>query len=277
MDTGSSEGPGLRRRTALVTGASKGLGAAIVSRLAQSGYDVALNFHTDVDAAAEVADRVASAFGSKVVLVQGDVTSEGAVSQIVQSTLAAFGGLDVVVNNANITHYQKSFVDLTWAEFETKVAGELRAAFLVTRETLAALTASGAGRLIYISSEHADGPIARGMISSGTAKAAINTFAKYIAHEVGRRGITANVVQCGMMRTAATRNIPPPVAERIVDATPVGFIAEPDDVATTVAYLASLESRYVTGAVIPVTGGFGISRLCPPEPAPHPSARVPAC
>jgi 3-oxoacyl-[acyl-carrier protein] reductase len=256
------------RRSAIVTGASKGLGAATAKALAARGHDVVVNYNSDAAGAEAVCKTITEQHGTRALAVQADVTDAASVDGMIEQALSAFRRIDILVNNANIRHYQKAFVDLSLEEFEHKVHGEMRAAFLLTQAVLPTMTRQGWGRLVYISTEHADGPISPGMISSGTAKAALNTFMKYIAHEVGKRNITANTVQCGMMNTPATAHVPGPIRERIIGQTPLSFIAEPEDVADAVCFFAGDDSRYVTGATLQANGGLGISRLCPPNPAP---------
>ena len=257
----------MSNRVALISGASKGLGAATARLLGQRGLSVVVNYHSDADGAAAVVADIKAA-GGQALAVGGDVTREADVARLVETTLSMLGRLDILVSNAAFPYVQKAVIDLTLAEFELKVHAEVRAAFLLTQAAVPPMTAQGWGRLIYISSDHARGPSAPRMVSHGVSKAALNTFAKYVAHEVGRRNITANVVQCGLMRTAASTDLPQAFRDAFLSRLPLDHIAESEDMAGAVAFLAGDDSRFVTGQVLAVNGGIGLSQFAPPEPAP---------
>jgi 3-oxoacyl-[acyl-carrier protein] reductase len=156
----------------------------------------------------------------------------------------------------------RPFKDLSWEAFIERVNGELRAAFTVTKAVLPIMESQHYGRLVYVSSEHAKGPLAPGMISNGTAKAALNTFALYLAYELGPLGITANVVSPAVVQLWNTVLMQPPAfLERMASVTPLGRIALPEDIARAIAFFASDESAFMTGVNAPVTGGLGLSRL----------------
>jgi 3-oxoacyl-[acyl-carrier protein] reductase len=159
-------------------------------------------------------------------------------------------------------------MDLSWEDFEGKLVKEMRAAFFLSQAVVPLMTANQWGRLIFISSEHGHGPIAPDMISLGSAKASRNVFARFLAHELGRCGITANVISSGLMETASTKNFLPNFASTSSMPSRSAGLRRRQMLLTPCAFFAGDESRYVTGVEIPVSGGFGISHMTPPNPAP---------
>jgi 3-oxoacyl-[acyl-carrier protein] reductase len=118
----------------------------------------------------------------------------------------------------------------------------------------------GQGRIVYVSSAVADGPPAPGMAAHGTAKAALNTFARFVAHEAGPLGINVNVVAPGYVRTESSAHMPQDLQRRLAENTPLGRVAEPEDVARAIAMLVGEEAGFVTGEVLTVDGGHGVAR-----------------
>lgn len=256
------------QQVAIVTGSSKGLGAAAAQLLARRGFAVVVNYKSDEGGADRVVEDIERHSGGVAHKVGADVTVPADVERLVSETLDKFGRLDVLVSNARFPHVQKPIADISLEEFESKIHVEIRAAFLLTQAAIVPMTRQGGGRLIYVSSDHAVGPSAPGNASHGTSKAALNTFAKYVAHETGRRHITANVVQCGLMDTPAVKGLSPEFRETFAARIPLGYVASADDVAGVIAFLASSDSRFVTGAVIRANGGMGLSQFCFPDAAP---------
>lgn len=253
-------------RVALVTGASRGVGAAAAHELAARGAHVAVNFLNNVDAASHVVAGIQDR-GGRAVLAQGDVTDPAEVRGVVDRAVDELGPVDVLVSNASIGHHQAPFVEQTWEQFADKYVGELQAAFQVTQAVVAGMRERRWGRLIYVSSEHARGPIAPGMLATGTAKAALDTFAVYLAHELGRDGITANVVSPGMVTTVLDApNLPPGWGDTVTAATPLGRIASPEDVARVIGLFAGADGDYLTGVRAPVDGGMGLAQLAFVQP-----------
>lgn len=121
--------------------------------------------------------------------------------------------------------------------------------------------AQGQGRIVYVSSAVADGPSVPGMAHHGTAKAALNTFARFVAHEAGPLGINVNVVAPGFVRTEGSAGVPQEIQRRLAENTPLGRVAEPEDVARAIAMLAGEEAGFVTGQILTVDGGLGVARM----------------
>lgn len=245
----------LNGKVAIVTGGARGIGAATSKLLAQLGAKVVVNYVKNEAAASSVVADIRTA-GGEAVAFQADVREEQAVDSLLQFAQAHFGDhVDILVNNANIPFHIIPFAEMSWDNFSQKLNGELKAAFLMTKAVLPSMIANHYGRIIYISASLGKYPM-DGMIAHGTAKGAIDTFAKYIAHEFGPLGITSNVIAPNMTETDATAFLPEQAKQTFSNLTPLRRIGQPDDVASVVAFLASDDSRFVTGTYMPVDGGF---------------------
>lgn len=243
-------------KVAIVTGGGRGIGEAISKTLGQRGAHVVVNFLKNKQAAESVVTAIQSQ-GGKAVSYQADVRDEKQVDGLAAFAMDTFGGsIDILVSNANIPFEVMPFSEMAWNTFSQKVQEELKAAFLMTKVVVPTMVLQRHGRLIYVSAGLGKmaGP---SMIAHGTAKGALDIFAKYIAHEFGPMGITANVVAPGAVRTEASAERMPAESIRFLsDLTPLGRIAEPSDVAGVVAFLASNDSKFVTGSYTPVNGGY---------------------
>lgn len=250
----------IQTRVALVTGASRGIGASVAHELATHGIRVIVNYHQNRQAAEAVVNEIA-AQGGEALMVQADVQDEAQIEHLVATTLKTYGRIDILVNNASISHRPASFEEMPWSDFIHKVEGELHAAFALTKAVVPTMKQQQYGRIVYISSEHSIGPAAPGMIANGTAKAALNNFARYIAAEFGPAGITANIVAPGMVETDTSKWVPEVVRQRVLAGTPLQRIAQPEDIARVVAFFASEDSGFMSGTYVPVSGGFGLAPL----------------
>lgn len=186
---------GATGRVALVTGASSGIGAATARLLAARGMRVVVNYLRSSKSAEEVVAGIEAA-GGQAMAVRADVREAAAVESMVEQVRSAWGGVDVLVHNALIPYAVKSFQDMTWEELGGKLDAEMHAAFAVTKAVLPAMTEQGWGRIIYLGTGLSRRP-REGMIALGTAKAALEQFARYLAQELGPQGITVNVVAPG--------------------------------------------------------------------------------
>ncbi|MFB6081134.1 MAG: SDR family NAD(P)-dependent oxidoreductase [Haloferacaceae archaeon] len=240
-------------RVALVTGSSRGIGAATVKLLADRGARVAINYRTSEEEANGVADEVRSE-GGEALVVQADVRDEAAVERMVETITDRWSAPDVLVNNANMPFAKKPFESMTWAEFSGKLDDELKAAFTVSKAVLPRMADREYGRAVYVSSGLGENP-SPGFIAHGTAKAGLDAFVKYVAQEYGPHGITANVVAPGLVETDATADRIDDVREHVTAGTPLDRVAQPEDVARAIAALASDDAGFVTGTYTPVNGG----------------------
>ena len=244
----------LTRKVALVTGGSRGIGAATASVLAERGFRVVVNYHASAPQAEEVVAAI-NAAGGEAVAIQADVTAPGDVADMVGKIDQRWGGVDVLVHNALIPYAITSFAELTWEQLGGKLDGELRAAFLLTKAVVPGMISRGYGRLVYLTAVLSRHP-RDGMILLGTAKAALDQFVRFIALELAPHGITANLVAPATVEgTTMAQHLTPEKMHELAAATPMGRLVRPDDVARTVAFFASEDSGFTTGHCIPVNGG----------------------
>ncbi|MFF5547776.1 SDR family oxidoreductase [Streptomyces olivaceoviridis] len=244
--------------TALVTGGSRGIGAATSRELAARGYRVAVNYFSNREAADQVVKRIETD-GGEAFAVRADVYDPRQAAELLERS-AVDGRLDVLVCNAGARFTPTPLPSLSWDDFHAKVTNELASVYTLTQRALAVMGAKGGGRIVYVSSAVAEGPPAVGMAAHGTAKAALNTFARFVAYEAGLLGINVNVVAPGFVRTEASAGLPVEFQQRLVEHTPLGRVAEPEDVARAIAMLVGAEAGFITGSVVTVDGGHGVGR-----------------
>ncbi len=244
-------------RVAVITGASRGIGAATAQVLAERGFRVVVNYRSSAEQAEEVVQAVA-ATGGEAVAIGADVTQAGEVAQMIGETEQRWGRVDVLVHNALIPFDVTSFADLSWEQLGGKVDRELRAAFLITKAVVPGMVSRGYGRLVYLSTGLSRRP-RDGMITLGTAKAAMDQFVRYVALELAPHGITANLVAPATVdETKVTEQLSSEQVQHLGATNPMGRLVRPDEVAKTVAFLASEESGFTTGAYLPVNGGLAM-------------------
>ncbi len=244
----------LTGRTALVTGASRGLGRAIALALAGQGADLAINYRGNADAAAEVAGEITS-MGRRAVTVQGD-TSAGreACEAIVKASLDGLGTVDILVNNAGITR-DNLIMRMDADEWDAVLDTNLSGPFWMTRAIARPMLKARSGRIINMSS--AAGRMGNaGQANYAAAKAGLIGLTKTTARELASRGITCNAIAPGLISTDLTADLPEAATEALKGMTPLGYIGSVEDVAAAAVYLASNEARYVTGQVLGVDGGI---------------------
>jgi len=243
-------------RVALVTGGGRGIGAATSKLLAGRGIKVAVNFARNEASAQKVVEDITKANG-KAMSVQADVRDAAEVEQMVAAIVKAWGKVDILVNNANMSFAMKPIAEMTWEEFSQKLNDEMKAAFLMTKAVTPLMMEQKYGRIVYVASGLARRPTRR-MGAHGSAKAALVQFARYVAEEYGQYGITANTVSPGLVLTEATRFRPEENLKRTASLTPLGHVATPDDVAHAIAMFCGDECQFVTGSYLPVNGGMSM-------------------
>jgi 3-oxoacyl-[acyl-carrier protein] reductase len=240
----------LSGKSALVTGASRGIGAAIAKRLAADGANVAITYARGAAAAAAVVKAIEST-GGKAIAIQADATDPKAVRAAVDQTVAAFGGLDILVNNAG-TAIPKPFEDTTLEEMDQLIGLNLRGVFIATQAALKHL--GEGGRIINIGSCVGERMMTPGLVAYSATKGAVKMFTQGLSREVGPRGITVNTVQPGPIDTdlnpAAGDWAEPQIANTALKR--YGHVSE---VAALVAFVAGPEAGYITGANLTVDGG----------------------
>jgi 3-oxoacyl-[acyl-carrier protein] reductase len=244
-------------RTAIVTGAARGIGAATAKRLAADGHRVGV---LDLDAAscAETVGAI-TAGGGQAIGVGVDVAVADQVTAAVAQVAEVLGAPTILVNNAGITRDNLIF-KMTEQDWDAVIGVHLRGSFLMTRATQAHMTAERFGRIVNLSSSSALGN--RGQVNYSAAKAGLQGFTKTLAIELGRFGVTANAVAPGFIETEMTRataeRLGVPFAdflEHSAKAIPVQRVGQPDDIAATISFLTSDEAGFVNGQVIYVAGG----------------------
>ncbi|MCW3820210.1 3-oxoacyl-ACP reductase FabG [Micromonospora sp. DR5-3] len=240
-------------KVALVTGGSRGIGAAVALRLAADGADVALTYQQNGDRAAQVVEQIKAA-GRRALAVRADNADPAALTRTVDEVVGEFGRIDILVNNAGI-YLAGPVDDLGLAEFDLSIAVNVRAPF-VTSKAAARHMVSG-GRIINIGSNMAQRAAFPGHSVYSLSKTALIGLTKGLGRDLGPRGITVNLINPGPTDTDANP-ADGPYAEAIRGFTALGQYAEPADIAAAVAFLAREDSRYLTGATIDVDGGFAI-------------------
>lgn len=242
-------------RVALVTGGSRGLGAAMALTLARSGHQVVVNYARRADAADDVVAAIAAG-GGDAYAVSADVSEEDQVATLFEAAKERFGPVEILVNNAGITR-DNLVLRMSPDDFDTVIATNLRSAYLCTRAALRDMVRARWGRVISIASVAGIQGNA-GQANYAASKAGLIGFTKSVAKEVGSRGITANVVAPGYISTDLTRILPEAVKAAAEKAITLGRFGEAEEVAALVEFLASDKSGYITGQVIAVDGGIAL-------------------
>jgi 3-oxoacyl-[acyl-carrier protein] reductase len=243
-------------RVALVTGASRGIGAGVARLLASRGMRVVVNYLSSREKADDVVASITSA-GGQAMAVQADVRDRSAVLAMVEQVRAAMGEVNVMVHSALTPYAIKSFDEISWDELGSKLEQEMRAAFLMTKAVVPGMISCGYGRIVYLGAVLSQQPL-EGMIALGTSKAALSSFARYVAKELGSRGITVNIVAPGPVGGLLHAALDQAHKQRLTAQTALGRLASPDDVARAIAFYAGDDSRFITGTTVPVNGGMAM-------------------
>ena len=241
----------LTNKVALVTGGSRGIGAAIAKRLAADGASVAITYAKDASAASAVVKAI-ELDGGKAIAIQADAADVGAVKGAVEKTFATFGRLDVLVNNAG-TAIPKTFEETTLEEMDRVIDINVRGALAATQAALKHM--KNGGRIIMIGSCVGERMMTPGLVAYSATKGAIKMFTQGLSREVGGRGITVNNIQPGPIDT----DLNPAAGDWAVPqkaATALNRYGRADEVAALVAFVAGPESSYITGANLTVDGGM---------------------
>jgi 3-oxoacyl-[acyl-carrier protein] reductase len=241
----------LEGKIALITGGSRGIGAAIAKHLAGDGASVAITYSKGAEAATSVVKAI-QRDGGRAIAIQADAADAEAVKAAVEKTVAAFGRLDVLVNNAG-TAFPKPFAEATLEEMDRVIDINLRGTLVATQAALKHMKSGG--RIIMIGSAVGERVAAPGLVPYAATKGAVKMFTQALAREIGSRGITVNNVQPGPIDT----ELNPAAGDWAVPqkaATALNRYGHVDEIAAMVAFVAGPESSYITGANLTVDGGM---------------------
>ncbi|ELY49287.1 beta-ketoacyl-ACP reductase [Natronolimnohabitans innermongolicus] len=242
-------------RTCVITGSARGIGRGIAEHLGEKGANVVINYRSSEGPALEAVDAIETA-GGEAVTAQADVANRQEVEHMREVCHEAFGPADVLVNNAGITA-DEQFTEMTREEWDRVMDVNLGGMFNCTQEFFDDIWNAEEGRLINISSVVGkQGNF--GQANYAAAKSGMFGFTRTIALELAKGGSTANCVAPGFTRTDMVESVPDQVLERIIAGIPLERLAEVEDIAAVVRFLASEESSYVTGEVIDVNGGMDL-------------------
>jgi 3-oxoacyl-[acyl-carrier protein] reductase len=240
---------------AVVTGASKGIGAAIARQLGAEGAAVVVNYSSSKEGADRVVSEITSK-GGKAVALQGDMSKIADVKRLFEQSKASFGGLDVLVNNAGVFAFAP-LEAVTEAEFHRQFNINVLGTILTTQEAIKHFGADG-GSVINISSVVSENPMANSVVYSAT-KGAVDTITRGLAKELAPRNIRVNVIAPGGTETEGAHTlgmIGSDLEKKIVADTPLGRLGQPDDIARVAVFLASADSAWLTGERITASGGL---------------------
>ena len=244
----------MNKKTALVTGGAKGIGAAVCRALAKDGYNIALNFNTSEKEALSLKNELSAV--TSVEIFKADVSDSEQVKKMFSEIENIFGGADVLVNNAGIAQ-QALFTDITDEMWQKMIGTNLTGAFNCCRSALPYMIREKCGSIINIASMW--GEVGASMeVHYSAAKAGLIGLTKALAKEVGLSGITVNAVSPGVVVTDMMAQFSDEDKKVLADETPIGVLGTPEDIAAAVSFLASEKARFITGQVVSVNSGFVI-------------------
>lgn len=243
----------LKNKVAVVTGSSRGIGAAIAKQLANQGAKVVVNHRNSEETAQEVVAAITEA-GGEATIIQADVSHSEEAQALIQATIDTYGQIDILVNNAGITR-DALMMKMKEGDFELVLQANLTSAYYCSQAAVPLMLKQRQGRIINISSVNGLAGQA-GQTNYAASKAGLIGFTKSLAKEVGSRQITVNAVAPGFTVTTMTENLPEKLIDAVIKNTPLGRLGHVEDVAHAVLFLASDEAAFITGQVLSVDGGL---------------------
>lgn len=245
----------LENKVALVTGASRGIGAGIVRKLAAEGADIVINYVGEANLAdAQVLQKELEALGRRVLLIDANVADFNAAAAMVDEAVVKLGRIDILVNNAGINR-DTLLLRMKEEDWDAVLAVDLKGVFNVTKAAVKYMMKQRYGRIISISSVVGVAGNA-GQVNYAAAKAGVIGLTKSVAKEVASRNITANAIAPGFIRTPMTAKMPEAAVEAALKTIPLGRMGEAEDIAKAVVFLASEDADYITGQILHVDGGM---------------------
>ena len=245
----------LNSKTAIVTGAARGIGRAVALNLAESGVSLVLNYYQNEEAALGLVKEI-DALGGRCVLVQGDVSNPGDAQKLIDSALENFNELDILINNAGINK-DNLLIRMKEEEFQRVVDVNLLGTFYCTKYASKIMMKKRFGRIVNVSSVVGIAGNA-GQSNYAASKAGIIGFTKSVAKELATRNITVNAIAPGYIKTDMTDQLSEEQKDRILSRVPLGRFGLPEDVANMVNFLISDKADYITGQVFRIDGGMEI-------------------
>ncbi len=237
-------------RTAIITGAAKGIGAAIAEKMVKENYQTIL-----VDVDKENGEALANKLGSNAKFASCDISNDKEVEALFSSTVAEFGGVDVVVNNAGIIR-DNVIWKMPVEDFDRVVDINLKGTWLMCKVAGTLMRDQKRGRIVNIASRAWLGN--RGQSNYSASKAGVVGLTRVLALELGKYGVLVNAIAPGLIDTPLTQKLPEDVQEKLVEAQPTKSMGQPEDIANAVAFLSSEETQFITGQTIYVDGGKSI-------------------
>lgn len=245
----------LENKVALVTGASRGIGAGIVRKLAAEGADIVINYVGEANLGdAQVLQKELEALGRRVLLIDANVADFNAAAAMVDEAVVKLGRIDILVNNAGINR-DTLLLRMKEEDWDAVLAVDLKGVFNVTKAAVKYMMKQRYGRIISISSVVGVAGNA-GQVNYAAAKAGVIGLTKSVAKEVASRNITANAIAPGFIRTPMTAKMPEAAVEAALKTIPLGRMGEAEDIAKAVVFLASEDADYITGQILHVDGGM---------------------
>jgi acetoacetyl-CoA reductase/3-oxoacyl-[acyl-carrier protein] reductase len=244
----------LKGKVGVITGASRGIGRSIALKVAEKGAEVVVAYNKQKDNAEIVMNTVRSLDG-KAISCQVDIAKRNSIKNLVKNTIASFGKIDILVNNAAIAQ-KKSFESITAEDWDNMMAINLRGPFILCQEVIPKMIEQGWGRIINICSIGGQWG-GFNQVHYAAAKAGLINLTKSLARIYSKHGITVNAVSPGLVSTDMTKNnLNIDIGKKKFDDIPIGRIATPEEIASVVAFLCSDEASYITGQTINVNGGM---------------------
>ena len=250
----SARPPGERPAVAIVTGGAGGIGRAVARSLASDGFTVVVGYRSHETRAAELVAEI-EASGGIADAIQVDVNDERAVASLVEATIRRFGGIGAFVHTASPPIAPAEFADLSWDAIDRHLQTDLGGAFHLAKACVPPMTSQHYGRMVMITSGELDGPPTPHWTAYAVGKAALATFARSLAVELGPSGINVNCVSPGMTDTAMIGDLSEKARLVLARRAPLRRLAQPEDVADAVSFLLSPRADYITGETLRVNGG----------------------